>query len=532
MTEEEKQTEAGFAQVRVTKDIDADSVASLAKKFGSDVDDLRRYFRSGVTKSLAWRRQQLNALIRAIEENTDEIAEAIQNDLEGPRLRGIFDMDAHGESLMALQNLDKWASDEPVPDDHFNGKSVIRREPKGVVLLISPWNFPIGLALRPLASIIASGNCCILKPSEVATHSAVVIQNIVTRYLSRDAFRVIQGAVPETTALLSLKWDHIMYTGNGCVGRIVMSAAAKHLTPTTLELGGKSPVFVDSSAKMGLAAKRIVLAKFALNTGQICVAPDYVLVEKKVRNKFLAALTREITAQFGTKHMNPPESDEDRNTRAFGKIINERHACRLKSLLDGCGGEAVVGNVKDIDTSRCFVPPIVIADPKVDCNLLKQEIFGPILAVVTVDDVDAAITRAHQICEHPLALYIFSQNSKNIETILQRCTSGGACVNSALEHLVNPHLPFGGVGESGMGAYHGKYGFDEFSHKRSILYRTTLLPLTVLPPPVNGSFPSFLYAVALKMNVMGWLPRTVAKMSKPGFYTAVIVFLYWYFARK
>jgi len=485
------------------------------------VGELRSNFRTGKTKSLEWRKQQIRQLIKMVQENVDSIQKAVKEDLGGARVRSVFEMDAVEDAHMALENLDRWAADERVPDENAFGKSVIRREPKGVVLIIAPWNFPIALALRPLVAVLAAGNCAVLKPSEVSVHCGKLLAEIVPKYLPRDAVRVATGGVSETTALLACHYDHIMYTGNGTVGRIVMAAAARNLTPVTLELGGKSPVIIDKTAKLGLAAKRIMVAKFGANAGQICIAPDYILVERSIKDKFLSLLCAEVKASIGsTKEELCGESDNI----ALGRIINGRHVGRIRSLVANSGGSVVLGNPDDIDENTRHIPPIVIANPNEDSELLREEIFGPVLPVVTFDSLDEAIHKANAICEHPLALYVFSESSQSIEKVLRNCTSGGVAVNSAIEHYTNTNLPFGGVGESGMGAYHGKFGFEEFSHKRAIMYRTTLLPMTVLPPPVKGKYPDFLFNVALKMGVFGW-KKTVERSVKVAMVLLAMSFL-------
>lgn len=479
-------------------------------RFEEMVGELRATFWTGKTKSLEWRKHQMRQVIKMIQENVDAIQKAVQKDLGGARIRSVFEMDAVEEAQKVLDKLDTWAADERVPDENAFGKSVIRREPKGVVLIIAPWNFPISLALRPLVSVLAAGNCAVLKPSEVSVHCGQLLAEMVPRYLPCDAVRVVTGGIPETTALLACHYDHICYTGNGAVARIVMAAAARNLTPVTLELGGKSPVIIDKTAKLGLAAKRIGLAKFGANAGQICIAPDYVLIERSIKDEFISKLCAEVKASIGSTQ--EELCSEDDNV-ALGRIINDRHVGRIRSLVESSGGRVVLGNPDNIDEKARHIPPIVIADPNEDSELLKQEIFGPVLPLVTFDSLDEAIHKANAICSHPLALYVFSESSKSIEKVLHDCTSGGAAVNSTIEHHINGDLPFGGIGESGMGAYHGKFGFDEFSHKRAILYRTTLLPLTALPPPVQGRFPDFLFKIVVKMGVFGWA-KTIGHFAR------------------
>lgn len=513
-------TNAGFQSVRSGGRNETKGNADLLKEtMAKEVKILRDFYDSGETKKLSFRKSQLRQIVKAMEENADAIVTAIQKDLGGAKVRGVFDMDGHEEALLHLKKLDEWAADEFVSDDNAFGKSFIRKEPKGVVLLIAPWNFPIGLCFRPLVSIIAAGNCCLVKPSEVSTHSSVVIEDLIKRYLDPRCVRVVQGAVPESTALLAQKWDHIMYTGNGFVARIVCAAAAKHLTPVTLELGGKSPTFVDETAKIDLAAKRIIMAKFGVNTGQICIAPDYILVHEAVAENLIKTLTRVTLDQLGSKPFNRAFKDDvDRDTRAFGKIIHPRHVRRISNLLKDCGGDFVkeLGQPSEIDESKSYVPPMIVLNPKQDSMLLKEEIFGPVLPVVVVKDLDDAISRARTVCSQPLALYMYSENNRNVEKVLRSVTSGGACINSCMEQVGNSNLPFGGVGESGMGAYHGKRGFMEFSHCRSVLKRTTLLPITALPPASGGNYAPWLFGMALKMQVTGFFSKSVKAAFKLG----------------
>lgn len=498
--------EKAFAKIHFNE---GETPAAPIDEYKAMLKEMRSTFRGGKTRDLAWRKHQLNQLIKLCLENIDAIVEAMGIDLGGPKLRSVFEMGFVEQARYALKNLDRWARDEPVAFGSPWGRNVVRREPKGVVLCISPWNFPINLALDPLVAILAAGNCCVLKPSEMASASCALLTRLVPRYMDPDAVRIITGGAPEVTALLELKWDHIMYTGNGSVGRVVMAAAAKHLTPVTLELGGKSPVIVDKSAKIDLAAKRIAQGKWISNAGQVCIAPDYVLVDKEVEAPLLDALAREANEMLGSDKQAhgsgaPPNGELE---YAYGKIINERHVERLASLLDACGGKAVLGSARDIDAKQRYVPPMIISRPRPDAELLSQEIFGPILPVCPVASIDEAIERARFICETPLALYIFSENRATAERVLRATTSGGAAVNTTMEHVLTAQMPFGGVGESGTGAYHGRFGFDEFSHKRSILYRSTVVPMLMLPPVVRrGLVPSWLYALALRMQVTGFLP--------------------------
>jgi len=310
-----------------------------------------------------------------------------------------------------------------------------------------------------------------------------------------SAIRCVQGAVAATTNLLAQKWDHIFYTGNGAVGRIVMAAAAKNLTPVTLELGGKSPVYVDKSAKIDTAVARISAAKW-MNTGQTCVAPDYIMVHEEVAAEFSAKMKLKVTADFGDAASN------DRG-KLFGRVINSRHTERVAGLVKGTKGKVLVGGLDSMDGNRNFMPPTIVLQPGVDEPMMHEEIFGPVLPILKVSSEDDAIALINQVCDRPLALYVYAQDSGVIEKVLNSTSSGGVAVNSSLEQLIDPELPFGGVGESGMGAYHGKWGFDEFCHKRSVLYKDTMIVKGMLEGiPINA--PDWMYDIAVKYQVIGF----------------------------
>ena len=377
------------------------------------------------------------------------------------------------------------------------------------MLVIAPWNFPLDLALSPVVGILAAGNVCVVKPSEVSTHCEALLAKLLPRYLPSDAVRVVTGGPSVSAALLEQRWDHIMYTGNGSIGRLVMAAAAEHLTPLTLELGGKCPVIVDETAKIGLTARRIAQGKWLSNAGQICISPDFVLVHEAVERPLLHALEHEAKAMLGDDKDAWLGVSAPPGRCAYGRIINERHVHRIAALLDDCGGTTLIGRTDQIDAQARFVPPLIVSRPDADADILTEEIFGPVLPVVPVASVDEAIERVRRICEHPLALYVFSESRTGVEHVLSSINSGGASVNSTLEHATNPLTPFGGAGESGFGAYHGKAGFHEFSHRRSLLYRTTRLPLTMLPGVIQkGLVPPWLYGLVIKIKVSGFLsPR-------------------------
>lgn len=450
------------------------------------VDALRATFESGHTRSYAWRHEQLGALLTLLSSEEAAIGEALQHDLGKPRLEGWLSEvnEVAGAVKFLRKNLKKLMKPERVgtPFALQPGKSWVQREPLGVALVIAPWNYPLLLSLNPVAGAIAAGNAVVLKPSEVAPATSRLLATLVAKYLDTKAITVIEGAVPETTELLAQRFDTIFYTGNGSVGRIVMQAAAKNLTPVTLELGGKSPCFVDEQADLEVAAKRIVWGKF-MNCGQTCVAPDYLLVHDRVHDRFVQLLKQTVESFFGAE----PESSPD-----YGRIVNERHLKRLLALLPG-SGDVLVGGVADPAT-RFFAPTILTNVPD-DAPVMKDEIFGPILPVLRVADVEQA-TRFINARPKPLALYVFSSDDRVQERVLSSTSSGGALVNHVVLHLAVHGLPFGGVGPSGMGAYHGKYSVDAFSHRKAVLRKPTAIDPAIMYPPYTDSKKAWLRRLA------------------------------------
>jgi aldehyde dehydrogenase (NAD+) len=348
------------------------------------------------------------------------------------------------------------------------GRSYIRPEPKGVVLVIAPWNYPLSMVTAPLVGAVAAGNCVVMKPSEITQHTSAAIASILPRYLDNDAFAVVEGGVPETTALLAEPFDHILYTGNERVGRIVMEAAAKHLTPVTLELGGKSPCLIDRTADLEVAASRIAWGKF-INAGQTCVAPDHVLVHREVADRFVDVLVRRITEFYGKD----PEQSPD-----FCRIASERHAERFAKLL--AGQNVRIGG--QVDVAKRYVAPTVVLDPPHDSELMREEIFGPVLPVITVDEMHEAIKFVADRPK-PLALYLFTKSKVLERAVLTRLSAGSVCVNDAVIFMVSPELPFGGIGNSGMGRYSGWYGFETFSHMKPVMKRSFRFDAPMRYPP-------------------------------------------------
>ncbi|QKW09863.1 aldehyde dehydrogenase family protein [Streptomyces sp. NA04227] len=424
------------------------------------VDRLRATFDSGVTRPAAWRRRQLRALRRLLTDHTSDIEEALYDDLRKGRteshLTEIGQVLAEVEH--ALGHLDRWMRPRRVgvPLNMKPATARIHPEPLGVCLIIAPWNYPLTLTLNPLVGALSAGNAAVVKPSELAPATSALLAELLPRYL--EAVAVVEGAVEETTELLAQRFDHIFYTGNGTVGRIVAAAAAKNLTPITLELGGKSPVFIDETADMTVTARRLAWGKFT-NAGQTCVAPDYVLVTEAARDSLLAALPKAIGEMFGPN----PRASAD-----YGRIVNDRHFRRLTGLL--AEGDLLAGGVSD--AGERYLAPTVLADVPQGAAVMAEEIFGPILPVLTVRDVHEAIDFINAR-DKPLSLYAFTHDREARQALLDKTSSGGLVYNAPVIHLGAPNLPFGGVGESGMGAYHGKTSFDTFSHRKSVLSKPT-----------------------------------------------------------
>jgi aldehyde dehydrogenase (NAD+) len=435
---------------------------------------VRETYSARTTRPLEWRRAQLKAMIAMLEENESRWSDALREDLGKPTVEGFITDIAFvtGEIKSMLRNLKKWNRPERVgsPVVTQPSRSVRIPEPVGTVLVIAPWNYPIQLLLVPAAGAIAAGNAVVMKPSEVSVATSRLLAELCPRYLDTDAVVLVEGGVPETTTLLEQKWDHIFYTGNGTVGRIVMAAAARNLTPVTLELGGKSPVIVDRTANLRVAARRMAWGKW-LNAGQTCIAPDYVLVDETVRARFIDEVQKAVTEFYGTD----PHASAD-----YGRIVSQRHFDRLAGML-GSGTIAVGGDAIADDR---YISPTILVDVDMDSQMMDEEIFGPLLPIIPVTSVDEAVTFVNSR-PHPLALYVFSEDKETVDRVLDRTTSGGVTVNGTLMHITNPNLPFGGVGESGMGAYHGKSSVRLFQHMKPVLKRGTRLDPSLAYPPYS-----------------------------------------------
>ncbi|HIV87311.1 MAG TPA: aldehyde dehydrogenase family protein [Candidatus Pygmaiobacter gallistercoris] len=434
--------------------------------------DQRRYFNSGATLPLAARRAALRRLLNIISAREDAILRALQQDLGKPPMEGYLAEVSivKGEIRTLMRHLDRWARARwvPVAPAHQPAGAFVRPEPYGVVLVQSPWNYPFQLCMVPLAAALAAGNCVIARPATDAPATAKVMKKLIRDAFSQELVCMLDPKEVGHADLLSQKYDYIFFTGSARVGRIVMTAAAARLTPVTLELGGKSPCIVDRTADLRLAARRIVYGKF-LNAGQTCVAPDHLLVQREVKEPLLGELRRAITELYGPDPLNSPD---------LGHIINEKHFDRLVGLMEG---QTVAAGGR-WDRTRLTIEPTLLDAVSPDAPVMQEEIFGPILPILTFDHLDEVIARQQQL-PAPLALYLFTRSAANCKKVIRQIRYGGGCVNDTVIHLANDRLPFGGVGESGMGSYHGRAGFAAFSHDKSVLLRPSLPDLPLRYPP-------------------------------------------------
>jgi aldehyde dehydrogenase (NAD+) len=431
---------------------------------------LRATFATGRTRDVAWRKQQLLALERMVTENEPAIAAALEQDLgRKPFESWLADIvSTAGEAADAAKNVGKWTKRKHrlLEKAQLPGRAWIEYEPFGTVLVIGAWNFPFALTLGPAVGAIAAGNTVVLKPSEVSPASSALMAELVPRYLDNDAFAVVEGDGSVSQELIAQGFDKLCFTGGTEIGRKVYEGAAKHLTPVTLELGGKSPVIVAADADIEVAAKRIAWTKL-INSGQICIAPDYVLADAKIRDELVSKIGEAIV------------SFEAEN--AGGKrIVNERHFGRLTAALAATKGKIAIGGGSDAATIE--IQPTVVVDPATDEQLMTDEIFGPILPIVTVQSLDEAIDFVNARPK-PLAAYLFTKSKTVRERVIKEVPAGGMLVNHLLFQFSTAKLPFGGVGPSGMGAYHGRFGFEEFSHRKSVLTKPTRPDLTAMIYP-------------------------------------------------
>ncbi|MDS1270271.1 aldehyde dehydrogenase family protein [Lipingzhangella sp. LS1_29] len=452
-----------------------DDIAPPTHDAAEVVERLHHTFASNRTKPAQWRRSQLEALRSMLTAEEPELQAALNADLGKCATEAYITEIGFLRSEVdhALSHLSQWLRPRRVSSTLPLMPSRARtvREPLGVVLIISPWNYPLNLALSPLVGAIAAGNCAVLKPSELAPSVSAVLAKLLPRYLDPQAITVVEGGVTETTALLEQRFNHIFYTGNSTVARIVMTAAAKHLTPVTLELGGKSPAIVEPDVDLTTTARRLAWGKF-MNAGQTCVAPDYVLAVGGCAAELESRLATAVAEMYGPRPIESPD---------YGRIVNERHFDRLTPLLNS--GRLVTGG--DTDRSQRYIAPTVLADVDNEAPAMQEEIFGPILPIVSVPDLDTAIATVKQR-ERPLALYAFTESKHSRRRLTTATSSGAITFGIPNAHLTVPGLPFGGVGESGMGNYHGQYSFEAFTHPKAILEKS-LTPDTMAPtyPPYS-----------------------------------------------
>lgn len=446
-----------------------------------DLEGLRSVVTRGESAALSWRLHQLDRLDGFLAAESEAVLAALAADLQKPAVEATFELHAVRQELRhCRRHLRRWMTPQAVglPLSLRPGRAAVHRQPLGCVLIIGAWNYPFQLCLRPLVSALAAGNTAVLKPSELAPHTAALLAEALPRYLSGEVVQVVQGDGAVAAALVNQRFDHIFFTGSSRVGRLVMAAAAKHLTPLTLELGGKSPAIVLEDADLRVTARRLAWGK-GLNAGQTCVAPDHLLVQASVRDALVAALSDAFRTFYGPEPLRSPD---------LSAIVNQAQFERLAALLAGAQqrGQVLAGGGCDADSRR--IEPTLVAIQSPEDPLMQEELFGPILPVLSVADLNEAL----QLVRHdssPLALYLFSRSRTALERTLRQSRSGGVAWNEVVLQAAVPELPFGGVGASGLGAYHGEAGFLTFSHQRGVLQRPFWLDLALRYPPYRGKLP-------------------------------------------
>ena len=439
----------------------------------------KAFFNTHKKKNLKFRKQQLKLLSKNIKNHENELLDALYKDL------GKSKVEAYATEIGMLlksiklmrKELKNWSKTKQTdtPLYLFPTKSYIKKEPYGTVLIIGPFNYPVQLVFEPLIGAIAAGNTAIVKPSELTPHVAIVIKDIIEDTFDEAYVSVVEGGIEETQMLLSLPFDYMFFTGSEKVGKIVYEAAARKLIPVTLELGGKSPVIVDDTANIKVASERISFGKFT-NAGQTCVAPDYILVQRKVKNDLIKALKKTITEFYGENIEKSPD---------FGRIVNQKHFNRLNDLIQIHKDNVVFGG--NSSKEDLYIEPTLLDNITNDNKIMKEEIFGPILPIITYDNFDEVL-EIIQSKSKPLSLYLFSEDENMTHRVVEELSFGGGAINDTLMHLANPNLPFGGVGSSGIGQYHGKYSFDTFSHMKSYTFKSTRLESSLFFPPYKGKF--------------------------------------------
>jgi aldehyde dehydrogenase (NAD+) len=455
------------------------SSSSVVDKLPQYVSELRAYYQTHVTKTYHWRITQLQALLRLVKENEDSILNAMTQDLSKPTLEAgmseVWNISAEIEAT--IKHLSNWMKPEyvPTPAALLPATSYVQQEPYGVALIIAPFNYPFQLAILPLAASIAAGNVACIKPSELTPTTASLLTTLLPKYLDPRSIRVVEGAIAETSALLKERWDFIFFTGSETVGKIVQKAAAVHLTPTVLELGGKSPNIIHSDASLDLAVRRTIWGKY-FNAGQTCIAPDFAFVHNSIKNEFIQRAKKQITAFY---------TENPKNSKDLARIVSERHTERLASVIDAHKNDIVAGG--EYSKKERYVAPTLVDVKDINsAKSMQEEIFGPILPIVGYNDINEVkdYINAHP---KPLTLYLFTNSQSVIDDIIVSTSSGAVTVNDTLMHFTNNYLPFGGVGSSGIGSYHGKFGYQAFSHPKPVLVKSVYGdPPLRYPPYTDG----------------------------------------------
>lgn len=440
------------------------------------IQNLHSYFYSGKTLPLTHRKNCLLQFQRLLDHHQQEMIEALQADFNKPAFETLV------TELVMLQkelnyfkkHLKSWVKPKKILSSvlNFPSKEYVAKQPFGVVLVIAPWNYPLLLSLQPVLAALAAGNCVVLKPSELTPHTSSLLKKLIGKYFAPQYIQVIEGGIEETTALLNHKFDKIFFTGSTQVGKIVHQAAAKNLTPVVLELGGKSPCIITPSTNLKIAAKRIAFAKF-VNAGQTCIAPDFIFIHPKVEQQFIKEMQLVLNDFYGSE----PETSP-----FFARIINDKNFHRIKQYV--LNGDVLIGG--QTNSKKRYIAPTLIKVSDVNDEVMQNEIFGPVLPLVTYNNISEVIAYNHKN-DRPLAFYVFGTNDHEIKRLLQECQYGGACVNDCLSHIINPRLPFGGIGASGFGNYHGKFSFDAFSHTKGIVYRKNWYDSQLKYPPYTNS---------------------------------------------
>ncbi|KAG2711471.1 hypothetical protein I3843_04G072100 [Carya illinoinensis] len=486
-----------MVEVEEKPKFDADKAALLVK-------EVRKSFNSGKTRSYEWRVSQLKSIEKMVEEKEMEITEALYKDLSKPAFEAFISEISQVKSSckLALKELSSWMIPEKVKTSltTYPSSAEIVSEPLGVVLVISTWNFPFLLSLDPVIGAISAGNAVVLKPSEIAPATSLLLSNLVQEYLDNSAIRVVEGAVDETTALLAQKWDKILYTGSARVARIVMAAAAKHLTPVILELGGKCPAIVDSNIDIQVAVRRIIAGKWACNNGQACIGVDYIITTNAFAPKLIHSLRHGLEQFFGKDPM---------KSKDISRIVSSSHFARLVKLLDeeNVSDKVVFGGQRD--ENQLKIAPTILLDVPEDSLIMQEEIFGPLMPIYTVENLEDSFEVINSK-QKPLAAYLFTNDEQLKKDFVQNISSGGMLINDTIIHVATEGLPFGGVGESGMGSYHGKFSFDAFSHKKAVLYRSFAGDTSIRYPPYTPEKQRLLKAlisgniISIILALIGW----------------------------